>query len=46
VIVTEAGGVFTDLDGQPPGLDTRSVLACSSTAYHRRVFDMIRHGAD
>lgn len=27
VIVTEAGGVFTDLDGQAPGLDTRSVLA-------------------
>ncbi len=46
VIVTEAGGVFTDLDGQPPGLDTRSVLACSSTAYHRRVFDMIHHGAE
>ncbi len=46
VIVTEAGGIFTDLDGQPPGLDTRSVLACSSTAYHRRVFDMIHHGAE
>ena len=29
VIVTEAGGVFTDLDGQPPGLDTRSVLAAT-----------------
>jgi histidinol-phosphatase len=27
VIVTEAGGLFTDLDGQPPGLTTRSVLA-------------------
>ena len=27
VIVGEAGGVFTDLDGQPPGLHTRSVLA-------------------
>ena len=27
VIVREAGGVFTDLDGQPPGLDTTSVLA-------------------
>jgi histidinol-phosphatase len=29
VIVTEAGGVFTDLDGQIPGLDTRSVLAAT-----------------
>ena len=29
VIVTEAGGVFTDLDGQPPNLDTRSVLAAT-----------------
>jgi len=29
VIVTEAGGVFTDLDGQPPGLGTRSVLAAT-----------------
>ncbi|MET0617768.1 MAG: inositol monophosphatase family protein [Luteibacter sp.] len=27
VIVKEAGGVFTDLDGATPGLDTRSVLA-------------------
>lgn len=27
VIVTEAGGAFTDLNGEPIGLDTRSVLA-------------------
>lgn len=27
LIVTEAGGVFTDLSGRPPELDTRSVLA-------------------
>ncbi len=27
VIVREAGGVFTDLSGAPPGLETRSVLA-------------------
>jgi histidinol-phosphatase len=27
VIVREAGGVFTDLDGRAPDLDTRSVLA-------------------
>ncbi|MEM8816218.1 MAG: inositol monophosphatase family protein [Pseudomonadota bacterium] len=29
VIVREAGGVFTDLNGQPPGLATRSVLAAN-----------------
>ncbi|MCP4044767.1 MAG: inositol-phosphate phosphatase [Gammaproteobacteria bacterium] len=29
VIVTEAGGVFTDLEGQAPGLDTHSVLAAT-----------------
>lgn len=29
VIVDEAGGIFTDLNGQPPGLETRSVLAAN-----------------
>lgn len=29
VIVREAGGVFTDLEGKPPGLDTTSVLAAA-----------------
>lgn len=29
LIVTEAGGVFTDLDGQPVGMATRSVLAAT-----------------
>ena len=29
VIVTEAGGVFTDLEGKPVGLETRSVLAAN-----------------
>ncbi len=29
VIVEEAGGVFTDMNGQPPGLETRSVLAAN-----------------
>ena len=29
VIVTEAGGAFTDLNGNPVGLDTRSVLAAN-----------------
>ena len=30
VIVTESGGVFTDLQGQPVGLDTISVLAATA----------------
>ena len=29
VIVTEAGGIFTDMEGRPPGLDTTSVLAAT-----------------
>jgi histidinol-phosphatase len=29
LIVTEAGGVFTDLNGAAPGLETRSVLAAN-----------------
>jgi len=33
VIVTEAGGVFTDLDGHDPNLQTRSVLAASPVLY-------------
>ena len=35
VIVREAGGVFSDLDGQPLTLDTRSVLA-GTPAIHRQ----------
>ena len=41
-IVREAGGVFTDLDGAPPTLDTRSVLA-GTPAIHR---DALRRLAD
>jgi histidinol-phosphatase len=33
VIVTEAGGLFTDLDGRKPDLDTRSVLAATPALY-------------
>jgi histidinol-phosphatase len=36
VIVTEAGGTFTDLDGAMPNLDTRSVLA-ANPALHREL---------
>ncbi len=31
LIVTEAGGCFTDLQGQPPALDTTSVLTSAAT---------------
>ena len=33
VIVHEAGGVFTDLEGRPLGLETRSVLAATPTLH-------------
>ena len=33
VIVTEAGGLFTDLNGRPPDLETRSVLAANPTLH-------------
>ncbi|MGD9020295.1 MAG: inositol monophosphatase family protein [Lysobacterales bacterium] len=35
VIVGEAGGVFTDLDGQGVGLETRSVLAANAPLHGR-----------
>ncbi|MDA3914677.1 inositol monophosphatase family protein [Oleiagrimonas sp.] len=41
VIVREAGGVFSDLDGGEPGLDTRSVLA-SVPALHATVLERLR----
>jgi len=34
VIVTEAGGVFTDLDGNAPTLDITSVLAATPALHH------------
>ncbi|HET6593111.1 MAG TPA: inositol monophosphatase family protein [Xanthomonadales bacterium] len=40
VIVTEAGGVFTDLDGRPPDLATRSVLA-ATPALHGQLLGML-----
>ena len=41
IIVTEAGGVFTDLNGDPPGLDTRSVLAANA-ALHRHYLGLLK----
>jgi histidinol-phosphatase len=36
VIVNEAGGVFTDLDGNQPNLDTTSVLAANCADIHHQ----------
>ena len=41
VLVTEAGGVFTDLNGDPPALETRSVLA-ANPALHAHYLEMLR----
>ena len=41
VIVREAGGVFTDLEGRPPALDTTSVLA-ATPGLHDRLLDMLK----
>ncbi|QRP64682.1 inositol-phosphate phosphatase [Rhodanobacter sp. FDAARGOS 1247] len=41
VIVREAGGVFTDLHGAAPGLDTRSVLA-GTPAIHAQALQRLR----
>ena len=35
VIVTEAGGVFTDMNGRPPDLDTRSVIAANASLHQK-----------
>lgn len=40
VIVREAGGLFTDLDGNPPGLETTSVLA-ANPRLHARLLDAL-----
>ena len=40
VVVAEAGGVFTDLQGAPPDLTTRSVLA-ATPALHGQLLQMI-----
>ena len=45
VIVTEAGGVFTDLDGAAVDLDTRSVLAANARL-HPRYLEALRGSLD
>lgn len=41
IIVAEAGGVFTDLNGMPVGLDTRSVLA-ANPALHGQYLELLK----
>ena len=41
VIVTEAGGLFTDLNGEKPDLDTRSVLA-ANPSLHAKYLETLR----
>jgi len=45
IIVTEAGGVFTDLNGESVGLDTRSVLA-ANPSLHARYLEQLRGFVD
>lgn len=45
VIVREAGGVFTDLQGRPPALDTTSVLA-APPYLHALLLDQLNHGIE
>jgi histidinol-phosphatase len=45
IIVTEAGGVFTDLNGNKPTLETRSVLAANS-ALHEEYLSRLRGFVD
>ena len=41
IIVAEAGGIFTDLNGKPVGLETRSVLA-ANPALHDGYLSLLR----
>ncbi len=41
MLVNEAGGVFTDLDGQPIGLETTSVLAAANPVLHDKALRLL-----
>jgi histidinol-phosphatase len=45
VIVSEAGGTFTDMNGKPPDLDTRSVIA-ANPSLHARILDRLNGFVD
>lgn len=42
LIVTESGGVFTTLEGDPISLETTSVLAAASTVLHGEAMERLR----
>ena len=41
VIVTEAGGVFTDLNGDKPDLSIRSVLAANPSLHAKYLSELV-----
>ena len=41
LLVSEAGGLFTDLNGEPPGLESRSVLA-ANPSLHAKLLQRLR----
>ena len=43
VIVQEAGGVFTDLNGKPPSLTMNSVLAAATPQLHQEIYQVLHH---
>lgn len=43
VIVREAGGIFTDLEGNELNLDTSTVLACNNRKIHEEVLNRIAY---
>ncbi|ANB02164.1 inositol monophosphatase family protein [Ectothiorhodospira sp. BSL-9] len=45
VVVREAGGVFTDLEGQPLTLETTSVLAAATPELHAIALEMLNRQA-
>ncbi len=45
VIVSEAGGVFTDMNGNAPGLEMKSVLAANPTL-HAELLDLLGGAVD
>ena len=45
ILVTEAGGVFTDMNGKRPSLETRSVLA-ANPALHAHYLDLLQGFVD
>lgn len=43
VVVREAGGIFTDLEGNELSLDTSTVLACNNRKIHEEVLNRIAY---